>query len=288
MTTVVEKRRQSGDSLLVICDFSPPRGSDPALLEPALHLGADFISMAYNPGRSARVSSPLAAHWVRERSGRDVVFTLATRDMNKVATQSLLMGASLLGLDNLIVVKGDSFSESDLRSVKSVDDFTPTGLIKATAEMGEGIDFRGRKLRSPSRFCVGATLDLGKDPNREMALARRKADAGAEFFLLQALFEPARLRRFVDDYSERYGGPLEQPIFCGVQVPAPDGLSFGSVPGWVSSDLAKGRPGDQIALQLIYEYRDAGFTSIYLVPPVFRGGRRDYEAAQRVLEDLER
>ncbi len=288
MTTVVEKRRRSGDSLLVICDFSPPRGSDPAPLEPALRLGADFISIAYNPGRSARVSSPLAAHWVRERSGKDVVFTLATRDMNKVAAQSLLMGASLLGLENLVVVKGDAFSESDLRSVKPVDDFTPTELISATAAMGEGIDFRGRKLRSPSRFCVGATLDLGRDAGREMALARRKAQSGAEFFLLQALFEPARLRRFVDDYAERYGRPLEQPIFCGVQVPAQDGLSFGAVPDWVSGDLARGRPGEQIALQLIYEYRDAGFASIYLVPPVFRGGRRDYEAAQRVLEDLER
>ena len=121
-----------------------------------------------------------------------------------------------------------------------------------------------------------------------MALARRKAEAGAEFFLLQALFEPAILRRFLDGYAERNERPLEQPIFCGVQVPAPDGLSFGAVPEWVSSDLAKGRPGEQIALQLIYEYRDAGFSSIYLVPPVFRGGRRDYEAAQRVLEDLER
>ena len=288
MTTVVEKRRQSGDLLLVICDFSPPRGSDPRLLEPASHLGADFISMAYNPGRSARVSSPLAAHWVRERSGKDVIFTLATRDMNKVATQSLLMGASLLGLENLVVVKGDSFTESDLQGVKPVDDFTPTGLIEATVEMGEGIDFRGRKLRSPSRFCVGATLDLGKEPSREMALARRKTEAGADFFLLQTLFEPARLRRFLDDYMERYGRPLEQTIFCGVQVPAPDSLSFGAVPEWVSSDLAKGRPGEQIALQLIYEYKDAGFNSIYLVPPVFRGGRRDYDAAQRVLEDLER
>lgn len=287
MTTVVEKRRRSGDSLLVICDFSPPRGSDPALLEPALHLGADFISMAYNPGRSARVSSPLAAHWVRERSGKEVVFTLATRDMNKVAIQSLLMGASLLGLENLVVVKGDSFTESDLRSVKSLDDFTPTGLIRATAQMGQGIDFRERKLRSPSRFCIGATLDLGKDLNREMALARRKAEAGAQFFLLQTLYEPVRLQRFLDDYAEQCGSPLERPIFCGVQVPAPDGLSFGDVPEWVSSDLAKGRPGAQIALQLIYEYRDAGFSSIYLVPPVFRGGRRDYDAAQRVLEDLE-
>ena len=288
MTTVVEKRRQSGNSLLVICDFSPPRGSDPALLEPALHIGADFISVAYNPGRSARVSSPLAAHWVREHSGRDVIFTLATRDMNKVATQSLLMGASLLGLENLVVVKGDSFSENDLRSVKPVDDFTPTGLIRTTAEMGEGIDFRGRKLRSSSRFCVGATLDLGKDPNREMALVRRKVEAGAEFFLLQALFEPAILRRFLDGYAELDERPLEQPIFCGVQIPAPDGLSFGAVPDWVSNDLAKGRPGEQVALQLVYEYRDAGFSSIYLVPPVFRGGRRDYDAAQRVLEDLER
>ena len=64
---------------------------------------------------------------------------------------------------------------------------------------------------------------------------------------------------------------------------ATDGLSFGKLPEWVMKDLNAGRPGHDIAIQSIYELIDAGFRSIYLIPPVFKGGRRGYGDAQKVL-----
>ena len=98
MTTIAEKRDQDRDAVVFICDFSPPRGSDPALLEGAQQIGADFISVAYNPGKSTRVNSTLAASWIQANAAQDVLFALATRDMNKVAAESLLLGADLMGL----------------------------------------------------------------------------------------------------------------------------------------------------------------------------------------------
>lgn len=284
MTTIVDLRAQDDQAVLFICDFSPPRGSDPELLEPAGQLDADVISIAYNPGRSVRVSSPLAAHWVRQAAGKEVLFTLATRDMNKVAVESLLLGADLLGLDNVMAVRGDEFTERDLAATSAVYDFRPTEMIAAVAKMNEGLDYKGMKLRSPTSFCIGASIDLGHEVESEARLLHKKVEAGAQFFLLQTLFDPSALEQFLAAYTGRYGGAPAAPIFCGVQVLTADGLVFSDVPLWATRDLEKGRSGEDIACQVVADFVERGFRSIYLVPPVLRGGRRDYDAAQRVLE----
>jgi 5,10-methylenetetrahydrofolate reductase len=283
MTTIAEKRDQDPDAVVFICDFSPPRGSDPALLEPARSIGADFISVAYNPGKSTRVNSTLAAGWIKANAGQDVLFALATRDMNKIAAESLLLGADLMGLQNVLVVEGDPFTEKELATVKAVNDFKPTGLLGAIGSMNRGLDHRGRKLQSPTNLCAGAAIDLSHDLDRETRLTRRKAEAGAAFFLMQPIFDPKRLSDFLEGYERAYGKPLSPPIFCGLQLMAPDSIVFGDIPGWVTQDLSRGRTGTDIASQLLEGFLTAGIRSIYLVPPIMKGGRRDYEAAASVI-----
>lgn len=284
MASIAETYRRSQGRTVIICDFSPPRGGTPELLEPARGLDVDFVSVAYNPGKSTRLSSVVAAHWVKANAQRDVAFTLATRDMNKIAIQSLLLGAQLLGLENVVVVGGDPFTERDLSAVRDVGDYRPTELVRSIADMNQGLDFRGLKLRAPTSFCVGASIDVSRGIEREVHLTRRKVEAGTQFFLAQPTYDPAGPASFIAAYREQYGEGELPPIFHGVQVPAQDSISFGAVPRWVAGDLAKGRPGHDIALQILAEFTRAGFRSIYLVPPILRGGRRDYDAARAVLE----
>ena len=156
-----------------ICDFSPPRSGDAGLLRQA-SIDADFISVAYNPGRAVRVNSAMLAAEVKQQVGKEVSFTLATRDMNKVTLQSQLLGAQLLGLENVIVVQGDPFTPRDLERVKAAGDVTPTGLIAAISGMNQGLDFRESQLRAPTDFCVGSTLDLSRGIQKEAGLAGRK------------------------------------------------------------------------------------------------------------------
>ncbi len=283
MAKVTERRAETNETVIV-CDFSPPRGADEALLARADKLDADFLSLAYNPGKAVRVNAAVAAHWVKANTGRDVLFTIATRDMNKLAAQSLLVGAALLGLENVVVLAGDPFTEKELENVSAVDDFTPTGFLASLRELKNGVDYRGRKLNPPVELCVGAILDLSRELEPEVKLARRKVDAGAEFFLMQAIFEPRRVEEFLARYAEIFGESFLPPLFCGVQVLAPDGVIFSDVPTSVTEQLERGRSGVEMAAELIERFAERGFRSIYLVPPVLRGGRRDYEAAQRVIE----
>ena len=290
-TTVVERCEQAGGEHVFVCDLSPPRGGDPALLSGASELPADFIFVAHNPGKSPRLNTVAAAHWISQHAdqntgqnlGRDVIFTVSTRDMNKMAMQGTLLGADLLGLHNVVVVKGDPYRGRDLEWAVPVDDYRPTELIASINGLNEGLDFRGLKLRSQTDFCVGATIDLGMAMDRQVALTRRKVESGATYFLLQALFEPERLTAFITAYGDAYGEELTQPIFCGVQVLVPDGITFGTPPSWVSNAIDRGRDGVEIAVDLIGRYADAGHNNVYLVPPIFNGGRRDYRSAARVL-----
>lgn len=284
MTKIVERYTSSSSRVLFICDFSPPRGSDPDLLSHAGRLDADFISVAYNPGRSTRVNSVAAAHWIKTNLGKEVVFTLATRDMNKMALQSLLLGAELLGLENVVIVRGDTLSKTETSLLKAVADYTTTDLLRAVDEMNRGIDYKGLKLRTPTDLCIGAAFDLSKDMGRELELTRRKVDAGAQFFVSQPTFDPAIPVEFMQRYAGQYGEELSLPVFHGIQIMDRDTLAFGQVPGWITADLDRGRPGSDIAVQVLNEFIEVGIRSIYLVAPVMRGGRRDYDAAQATLE----
>lgn len=284
MTRVTEKF--GGGRPVVICDFSPPRGSDAVLLSGAQSVSPDFFSVAYSPGKAVRLDPVVAAHAVRQQTGRDVIFTMATRDMNRLAMQNHLLGADLLGLENVIVVGGDIFTPRDLAVVKDVRDFRPTELVASIKAMNQGLDYRGLKLRAPTDFCVGATMDLGRETEREVRLTRAKVSAGADFFITQPIYEVEGAQRFLDAYQSAAGEPLAAPVFWGLQVLDASGLVFGDVPQVVRDDLDGGRDGVEIAVELLHGFLEAGMNGIYLVPPIFRGGLRDYEAAQRVIDAL--
>ena len=264
-----------------ICDYSPPRSGRTEDV-PAPPQSADFISAAYNPGRAVRMNSVAAAAVLRDRHGADPIFTLATRDMNRLALESLLLGAQALGLENVIVVAGDAFGTRD--TAAPVYDYRPTELISAIANLNSGTDHRDSNLRSPADFCIGATVDLGQGIESEAALAVRKVAAGADFLITQPIFDPADIARFMDAYATGHGTAPPVPVFYGVGLMEPDGVSFTSVPQWITDDLAAGRSGVDIALQVWQGLRGAGATNCYLVPPIRRSGARNYAAASRFLE----
>ncbi|MDE2860242.1 MAG: methylenetetrahydrofolate reductase [Chloroflexota bacterium] len=271
----------ASDGPVFICDFSPPRGSDPALLDGARLVDADFLSVAHSPGRSVRANSAMTAHAIRQRFGKDVVFTIATRDMNRLTVQSHLLGAALLGLENVIVLAGDVPQEA-----READSFRPTGLIRTIKDMNRAVDYRGLRLRSPTSFCVGTVADPGRDVRKEASLAHDKVTAGADFLVTQPVFDLEPLAEFLSCYRDVAGEELPCPLFVGLQVPAQGGLSFSAVPENVRRQLDAGRPGEEIAAEMGRRLIAGGHSRIYLVPPILSGGRRDYAAAQRVIEAL--
>ena len=270
-----------------ICDFSPPRSGDVTLLDRDCP-DADFIAVAYNPGRAVRTNSAMLAVAVQRRMGIDATFTLATRDMNRLALQSQLLGAQMLGLENVIVVQGDPFSPTDLARTRAVDDLTATGLISGIRALNSGLDFRGSRLQAPTNFCIGASVDLGRGLESEARLAHRKVSAGAEFLITQPVFSVSQAGEFSRAFRAAAGEELNLPVFFGLQILEQDGVIFSSVPQEVREELDRGKPGLELALELYQSFQQAGLHDVYLVPPIRRGGARGYGAAREFLTQAAR
>ena len=273
MVRVDERSYESTGRPGFICDFSPPRSGSIAEARRA-DIPADFISVAYNPGLAVRANSAMLAAAIQRDTGREAIFTLATRDMNRLALQSMLLGAQMLGLGNVVVVQGDPFNERDLALTKPTDDYRPTELIAGIRAMNEGTDFRDSNLRKPTTFCVGATLDLGRGIEDEAELAVRKVEAGVDFLMSQPIFDPEDARSFRESYEHQAGVELSVPVFYGLQILESGGVLFSNVPEEVQKDLAGGRSGVEIAIELYGRFREAGLNDVYLMPPIRRGGAR--------------
>lgn len=272
--------------LLVACDVSPPRGGGPAMLEPLRELTADFLCCAYLPGRAVRLDSLTMALLAKQALAIDVIVNVATRDMNRLALSVHLLSTAALGLENVVVLRGDDFSARDAGRVRAVHDTTPTDLLAIIRSMNEGRDFRDTALTEPVALCAGASIDFGRDFARELALTVRKARAGARFFLTQSITDPTLPERFGAAYHAATGAELSVPVLWGVPVPAPGGVMFGQMPAGWQRDLDAGRPGSELALGLTAALRRRGVDALYLVPPILRGGARDYAEAAAVLRQL--
>lgn len=268
-----------------ICDYSPPRSGLPTDISPP-PTGADFLLVNANPGRSVRTDSAMLAAFLKQQTGHEVIFALLTRDMNRLALQSHLLGAQLLGLENVVVAQGDRFGASDSEWVSSVGDYKPTDLIDAICSMNSGRDFRGRPLAAPTSFCVGGTLDLGLDLYRQVRLSASKVGAGAEFLVTQPIFDPRPRNDFENEWEGSTGCACPATVYWGLQMLEPGSVSFGPVPDQILRDLERGRSGVEIALQQYEEMKASHIAHIYLLPAIRRGGERDYTAAQEFLHQV--
>lgn len=282
MTTVTDAVASSSGRPVIVCDVSPPRGGVPEQFVEIADVDADFLSVAYSPGQSVRVNSVFVASYLQEVLGKPAIFTLATRDMNRVALQSMLLGAHWQGLSNVVVVMGDPVRKRDLGRVTEVNDYTTTALLADITELNRALDFRGLALSSPTSLCAGATVDLSRGPESEATLAGRKVEAGARFLLTQGHFN-------VQDFAELRSRVAQTrfpqaPIFAGVQILESGGIDFGNVPADIRGDLRSGRSGLDIARELASDLWSEGFNTFYVIPTIHQRGLRDYEAASRLIE----
>ena len=284
MAKIVDAYRSTTRRPFVVCDFSPPRGASLDFLEDARNLDADFISVNYNPGRVPRAGSAMTAHAIHQHTGREVLFTLAVRDMNPLALQSHLLGAATLGLENVLILGGDPFPTSRRRVDGAVGSMRPTELMRIVREMNKGFDRRGHPLEAATDLCVGGAINLSTDIETEARLTHAKVQSGANFFVTQPVIDSHRITEFQSAYESSTGEPLSVPVFYGLQILRPRSVSFSPVPSHYQQQLKGGRSGEAIAIEVWEHLASEGVHSLYLVPPIGPHGTRDYAAAARVLQ----
>src|SRR5580700_12234180 len=129
----LERRLRAGE-FAVTSEITPSLSADPqALLDKALPMRGLADAVNVTDGASARAHlDPLAAAGMMVAHGMEPVLQLTCRDRNRIALQSMLVGAAALGIRNLLALKGDDPKAGDQPDAKPVFDLTSNTLL-ATA-----------------------------------------------------------------------------------------------------------------------------------------------------------
>jgi len=161
-----------------------------------------------------RLGSLATCHILKER-GLEVVFQVTCRDRNRIALQSDLLSAWVLGIENVLSLTGDLPALGDHPHAKPVYDLDSVQLLYTIQKLNEGFDLSGNELRGKPDLFAGAVVNPGADTEAAMELQlikmENKIAAGAKFFQTQAVFEPDSFAKFMKRAEQ-----FKVPILAGV------------------------------------------------------------------------
>jgi methylenetetrahydrofolate reductase (NADPH) len=203
----------------VTAEIGPPKGASPeGLRKHARNMKgyADAFNLTDNQTAMVRLSS-WAASLVCLQEGVEPVMQMACRDRNRIAIQSDALGASALGVRNVLCLTGDHQIFGNQKEAKNVYDLDSIQELMVLRSMrDEGKAWGGDVLETAPQLYLGAVENPFGDPFefRVPRLAKKVA-AGAEFIQTQSIYDMERFETFMDQVRER-GLDSKVHILAGV------------------------------------------------------------------------
>jgi methylenetetrahydrofolate reductase (NADPH) len=186
---------------VVTGELTPPKGTDLTKLFATAELlrhAVDAINVTESP-RARMAMDPRAVAKLLLDRGIESIVQVTSRDRNRIAIQSDILGAAALGLKNFVFMGGDSPAGGDHPEAKPVFDLTASGLLAAAEALRSGRDQAGNALTGTPELFLGATANPGAPKfEAEVENTRRKIDAGARLLQTQAIYHADQLKRFID------------------------------------------------------------------------------------------
>ncbi len=252
------ERVLKGGNFAVTSECGPPRGADPEVVRKKggyLKGYVDAVNVTDNQTSVVRMSS-IGASVLLKQMGFDPIMQMVCRDRNRIALQSDLLGASALGLNNVLCLSGDHQKFGDHPTAKNVfdiDSMQLIGTIKGLRDDGRFLGGEEVKGGKPDMF-IGCAENPFADPFeiRAMRLAK-KAACGAQFVQTQCIFNVPKFEKWMEMVRD-LGVHEKVYILAGVTPCKSIGMARymqKSVPGMdVPEDLItrlKGVPKENVA-----------------------------------------
>ena len=185
----------------ITSELNPPDSADPEDVYRAAMILAGFcdgINAVDASGANCHMSS-LSICALLTRAGYEPVYQISARDRNRIAIQGDILGASAMGVHNLLAITGDDVSAGDQPGAKPVFDFDSIQLLRTARLMrDESIFLSGRKITTPPDLFLGAAANPFAPPYdwRAQRLAKKIA-AGAQFIQTQYCFDVPRFKEYM-------------------------------------------------------------------------------------------
>jgi len=163
---------------------------------------------------------------------------LAAQYRNRLALQADLLGAAILGVENVLLTKGYDPSMGDHAEAKPIHDLDCVALVKAAVNLTKGADLTGHALNEAPNFCLGvAAIPELETDEAYLAELKEKISLGASYIQTQPIYDPEVLERFLESIN---GLPV--PVIVGHMM-----LKSASMARFINSNL----PGVSVPEKLI-------------------------------------
>jgi len=203
----LERRLRAGE-FVVTAEVGPPLSAATGRLLRNVELVKPYvaaINFTDNPSATARMSS-LACCVLALQGGAEPVLQMAARDRTRLALQSEALGASALGVHNVLCLSGDSgrlgpepIGRLDVFDIDSVQMLWTLRRMR-----DEGVYLDGRPIQSPPRLFLGAAASpFASRPEFQALREQKKVNAGAQFFQTNCVFDLDRFDIWLEALAQR-------------------------------------------------------------------------------------
>ena len=201
---------------VTLVEIVPPKGIDCSReLNGAaeLHkLGVDAINVPDSPRASARMSAQSLCVQIQQNVGIETVLHYTCRDRNVLSIQSDLLGASSIGLKNVLCLTGDPPKLGNYPDATAVFDVDAIGLVNIVRNLNCGLDIGKNSIGESTGFTVAVAANPGvPDIEQEVRRFAYKVEAGAEYAITQPVFD----LRLLEDFLKRIEG-FRIPVIAGI------------------------------------------------------------------------
>ena len=187
---------------ITLVEIVPPRGIDCSKeIEGArmlAGLGVHAINVPDSPRASARMSAQSLCIQIQQSTGIETVLHYTCRDRNVLSIQSDLLGASSIGLSNILCLTGDPPKLGNYPDATAVFDVDAIGLVNIVRRLNHGLDIGSNSIGASTNFTIACAANPGvPDIEHELRRFHFKVEAGAEYSITQPVFDLRLLEEFL-------------------------------------------------------------------------------------------
>jgi methylenetetrahydrofolate reductase (NADPH) len=205
--SVLERRLRAGQ-FVVATEVTPPQGSGINKLIADIESVKPWVNaINFTDSSSARAKmSSISCCKIALDQKAEPVLQIAARDTNRTGLQSAVIGASAMGIRNILCISGDNSvvgpSPVSNMNILDIDSVQMLWILRRLRD--EGIYLDGREIKNAPKFFLGAaTSPFASDPDLQAVKDQKKINAGAQFFQTNLIFEPERLDPWLEQLDKR-------------------------------------------------------------------------------------
>jgi methionine synthase I (cobalamin-dependent)/5,10-methylenetetrahydrofolate reductase len=203
-------------AFITMVEIVPPRGIDCSKelkgAQEMADLGIHAINVPDSPRASARMSAQSLCIQIQQKTGIETLLHYTCRDRNVLSIQSDLLGASSIGLKNILCLTGDPPKLGNYPDATAVYDVDAIGLVNIVHRLNHGLDIGGNPIGESTGFTIAVAANPGvPDLDNEVRRFAWKVEAGAEYGITQPVFD----LRVLETFLKRIEG-FRIPIVAGI------------------------------------------------------------------------